>query len=664
MTEGERVIIDKSKLDASNLLDRVPEVWHHAYEICYRVTTLPKHGIIAVGRKNMTNPNPTFSQSILNKEGIMYLHDDSESKQDTFAFSVGLEWKGGADQFWGEDREEVEASFHITVTAVNDQPPLLKTVAPSLWVPQGHSVVLGPDNLNVEDLDSPPEDIKYTVVREPGNGFLALEGRLDEAILAFNQADINSEKVYFVHDGSPFSGLAYLSVSDGKHRPVYTLFHLQVSEVISPMTNHGLILEQGQTSVILTRELLAAVTNEKDASIHYQVTRPPRYGKLLMDNEEATLFDQEDLWLGKLSYHMVDLSSSHDSFEFTAFMSKYNMTEQLVNITVKPLIRLGTGARFPNGVAVKLGKDFLDATVLAVLSGSDPQFEILPLQRHGEVVHILLTKDGASQPITSFSFKDVEQGRLAVTVTTNLVRVQELNSSIPFILKADNVQPARGDFLFTVLQNDPTTAKDTASAVSIQTLTPPIHNQTKEDLRNTSVPWRPTKIFQGLNGRNRWGSHNRSVALLRNIPRANWGVRDNTSIRAESFPTKATSSLIIILPVLAFLLLTTTLVGLTVVSCYHSRKQRAITLNLSTNKPPQGPNLDQLEINTASPSVICPTLTLSCPDSPVLSRPGGGTLDPVADLKDPSLLLCGLDHESAQLCLAANSALQHKQYWL
>ncbi|KAJ8263053.1 hypothetical protein COCON_G00155100 [Conger conger] len=666
VTEGEGVIIDKSKLDASNLLDRVPEVWRHNYEIWYRVTTLPKHGVIAVGRENLTNQNPTFSQSILNEQGITYLHDNSESVQDTFAFRVRLERKSGADQWWGDDRE-MEASFHITVTPVNDQPPLLKTLAPSLFVPQGHSVALGPDNLNVEDLDNPPEDIKYTVVREPGNGFLAREGRLDEPILAFTQADVNSGKVYFVHDGSPFSGLAYLSVWDGTHRQVYTLFHLQVSEVVSPTPNPGLILEQGQTSVILTRELLAAVTDEKDARIRYQVTRPPRYGKLLMDNEEATLFDQGDLWLGKVSYHMVDLSSSHDSFAFTAFMLDRNVTEQSVNITVKPLMRLGAGARFPNGVAVKLGKDFLDATVLAVLSGSDPQFEILPPQRHGEVVHILLTKDGASQPGTSFSFKDVEQGRLSITVTANLVGVQELNISIPFILKADNVQPARGDFLFTVLPNDPATTKDTTKAVPIPTLTPPILNQTQEDLRNTSVPRRPPKIFQGLNGRNRWGSHNRSIALLRNIPRANWGMRDitysNSSIRAKSFPTTS-SSLIIILPVLAFLLLTTTLVGLALVSCYHSRKQRAVSQNLSTNAAPRGPDPDQLETNMAPPSLICPKLTLSCPDSPMLGRPGGGALDPVAGLKDPSLLLCGLDHESAQLCLAANSALQHKQYWL
>ncbi|XP_035292031.1 chondroitin sulfate proteoglycan 4 [Anguilla anguilla] len=669
VTEGGRVVIDKSKLDASNLLDRLPEAWQHAYEIWYRVTSLPKHGVIMVGWENLTNQNPTFSQSILNEEGIAYLHDDSEVAQDTFAFSVWLERKGGLEQWWREGSEEVEASFYITVTPVNDQPPLLKTVAPSLWVPRGDVVALGPDNLNVVDLDNPPEDIKYTVVQEPSNGFLALEGRLDEPILAFTQASINSGKVYFVQDGSPFSGLASLSVSDGKHRPVYTLLRLQVAEGGSPVSNRGLILEQGQSSVILTRELLAAVTNEKDANIHYQVTRPPRYGKLLMDNKVATLFDQEDLWLGKLSYHMVDLSSPHDSFEFTAFMSGQNMTEQSVNIKVKPLIRLGAGLRIPNGIAVKLGKDFLDATVLAVLSGSDPQFEILPPPKRSKVVHALIAKNGASRSITSFSFKDVEQGRLTITVTTNLAGVQELNGSIPFILKADNVQPARGELLFTVVPNDSARAKTAATVVPVQILRSPVLNYTKGGLlHNTSDPRRPPKRFNGLNERNRWGSHNRSVALLRNIPRATWSMRNvtqsNTTLRAESFPRQSSNTLIIVLPVLAFLLLTITLVVLTLVSCYHSKKQTAISQNHSNNVSPGGSDPGQPETSVGPPSVICPTLTLSSPDSPILGRPGGVTLDPIADLKDPSLLLCGLDHESAQLCLAASSARQLKQYWL
>ncbi|KAJ8380464.1 hypothetical protein SKAU_G00012420 [Synaphobranchus kaupii] len=666
VTEGERVVIDKSKLDASNLLDRVPKARRHAYEIWYRITSLPKHGVIVLGRQNLTNQNPTFSQSILNEEGIAYLHDNSEAAYDIFTFSVRLERKGGSEQWWWEDAEEMEASFYIAVMPVNDQPPLLKTVDPSLWVPRGDTVALRPDNLNVVDLDNPPEDIKYTVVREPGNGFLALEGHLDEPVLAFTQASINSGKVYFVQDGSPFSGMAYLSVSDGKHRPVYTLFHLQVEEVVFPTSNRGLILEQGQTSVILTRELLAAVTSEKDKNIQYQVTMPPRYGKLLMDSKVATLFDQGDLWLGKLSYHMVDLSSSHDSFEFTAFMSEQNMTEQSVNIMVKPLIRLGAGVRFPNGVAIKLVKDFLDATVLAVLSGSDPQFEILPLQKHKEVVRVLITKDGASQPVTSFSFKDVEQGRLAITATAALTRVQELNGSIPFILKADNVQPARGDFLFTIVPIDTARAKTAAMAVPFHTPRPPVLIKTKGDLLHNTSDSR--KTLQGLNERNRWGSHNRSIALIRNIPRATWGMRDvtqgNTTMTAESFHRQASNTLIIALPVLAFLLLTTTLVVLTLVSCYHSKKQRAVSHNLSNKEGRSGSDPGQLETNVASSSVVSPPLTLNFPDSPILCQSDGEALDPVAGLKDPSLLHCALDREAAQLCLAANLARQQNQSWL
>ncbi|KAG9355115.1 hypothetical protein JZ751_001828, partial [Albula glossodonta] len=176
VTEGESVVIGKSKLDASNLLDKVPKVWRHSYEIWFRVTSLPQHGILVMGRQNLSGDNPTFTQSMLNEQGIVYLHDDSEANHDSFTFSVWLKRRGGLEQQPLEDSEVVEASFYIAVLPVNDQPPVLKTVAPGLRVAQGDTVALGPANLNVMDLDNAPEDIEYTVVRKPNNGFLALEG--------------------------------------------------------------------------------------------------------------------------------------------------------------------------------------------------------------------------------------------------------------------------------------------------------------------------------------------------------------------------------------------------------------------------------------------------------------------------------------------------------
>ncbi|KAG7322956.1 hypothetical protein KOW79_014302 [Hemibagrus wyckioides] len=387
VVEGSRITIDESKLDASNLLGKLPEEERDSYEIWYRVTTLPRFGTIVVGERNLSREKPDFSQFILNKYGITYVHDDSETTFDSFSFDVWLNLIGKPLQPPPEKDLMVSESFNITVTPVNDLPPLLKTQAPSLLVVKGDTVTLGPENLHVEDLDTLPEDIHYTVISKPNNGFLALEGRLNEPTATFTQADVNEGRVHFVQEGHPSSGIFYFSVSDGFHRPLYKLFNLEVHNVtINTVNNTGLTLVQGQTMGILAPWHLAAVTNKKNTTIKYYITTPPSHGRLVIKEDQITHFDQEELLLGKVLYQMTDLSSSQDSFEFTVATSECNLTDQAFNITVKPLIHLGKQVRIPDGIPVKIRKDVLDATELASISGSDPVFEIIVPPKYGKLV--------------------------------------------------------------------------------------------------------------------------------------------------------------------------------------------------------------------------------------------------------------------------------------
>ncbi|XP_036382723.1 chondroitin sulfate proteoglycan 4 [Megalops cyprinoides] len=652
--EGERVTIDKSKLDASNLLEELPKLQQDSYEVWYWVKLLPQHGVIIAGEQNLTNQKPSFSQSVLTKEGIIYLHDNSETNHDSFVFRAWLKLKSRPDQRPLEDSKAVEASFNITVVPVNDQPPELKTLAPSLSVERGGRVALGPENLNVVDLDNPPEDIKYTLIRKPNNGFLALEGSLNGSVVAFTQAQINRGKVYFIQGGSLISGNFYLSVTDGHHQPVYTEFNVEVTENEtgnSLVKKPNLTLEQGQTSAVLTHEHLTAATSGKDTTIHYQVTKPPRYGNLLIDNNIVTQFDHTDLQLGKLSYHMVDLSSSHDSFELTSFVSEGNGTRQVVNITVKPFIRIAEDARLPNGIAVKLGTDLLDATELSTLSGSDPHFEVLSSPKPGKMVQILTVKDGVSQPVTSFSFQDVEQGRVAIVATVNTTIDQELNDSLGFVLKADNVQPARGELLFTIVPQH---------QVQIKSVQTPRHTQAEEDLLDTpSNSQSSHKTLESTNGQIHMGIRKQNNSSLQTVPRPTSGKRDifqrSTPVGVESFSTQASNTLLIILPVMAVLFLIVIIVVLTLVSCYHGDKQ-----SLSS-----GTDSGQPEVSAALPSVTVTPLAPGYQGSPVQEKPDQETLAPMVGPHDPCLMLCALPiSNQAVQQLATSPTLQHNQYWV
>lgn len=94
VTEGDRIVIDKSKLDASNLMSKLPTPQRSSHEIWFQVKSLPQHGVIVVGERNLTVEKPNFSQYILNKYGITYRHDDSETLHDRFVFDTWLNPKG------------------------------------------------------------------------------------------------------------------------------------------------------------------------------------------------------------------------------------------------------------------------------------------------------------------------------------------------------------------------------------------------------------------------------------------------------------------------------------------------------------------------------------------------------------------------------------------
>ncbi|XP_066513057.1 chondroitin sulfate proteoglycan 4-like [Hoplias malabaricus] len=677
VVEGDKVVIDKMMLDGSNLLTKEPESRRNSYEVWYQVKSLPQYGIIIVGERNLTKEKPYFSQFILNKYGITYQHDDSETTHDHFSFDVFLNLKSKPAQRPADDSEVVEEAFNITVTPVNDQPPVLKTKAPSLRVVQGDSVALEPSNLNVTDLDNPPEEILYSVISKPTNGFLALAESLNMSVDAFSQAQINNGEVFFIQDGSPVSGVFYFSVTDGHHRPVYKLFNLEVMQNAISLINHTVVeLEQGRTSVDLTPAHLAAVTNGRNTTIHYKVTVPPRYGRLLLlDNEEVLAFIQEDLQAHRLSYHMIDLASSHDSFEFTIFTSETNLTDQVVNITVKPLVRCAENVGIPNGMHVKLKASFLNASELTLISGSDPLFEILSAPKYGKIFHVGSSKWGKEEPVRTFTFSELQQGKLAIEVKANLTGVQELNDSFRFILKAGRLQPAYGEFAFSIVEYDPALMTTTVTPAYTTGTASHSHTTVMSSALLSMSPsvqstLRVTKTVTKFKSRNRWGNSDRNDEPGTTLSKPAQGqeitpVR-NTPLKVESAPQNSSSNpMLIILPLLALVLLIIVVVLVLLLRRNRQKKQKPLK---SASVPQTCPDSSSYQWhsdrNTTVPLVTVTPLSPSNPGSPALMR---NQTNSGNSAYGQSVALCSfgdLEPEASQFCRTTNPTLQHNQYWV
>uniref|UniRef100_A0A673K2E4 Chondroitin sulfate proteoglycan 4-like n=1 Tax=Sinocyclocheilus rhinocerous TaxID=307959 RepID=A0A673K2E4_9TELE len=678
VTEGDKVLIGKSMLDASNLMTKQPESKRSSYEVWYQVTSLPKHGIIVIGERNLTKEKPNFSQFILNKYGITYHHDNSETTHDRFDFDVYLNLKSKPPTHPLDPSEVVSESFNITIIPINDQPPVLKTKAPSLKVVQGDSVAIGPNHLSVVDLDNSPSEIQYSVISKPSNGFLAITERMNESVDSFSQAQINNGEVFFIHDGSPSSGAFYFSVTDGHHRPLYKLFNLEVVEItVSLANNTEVLLEQGHTSVTLTRSHLAAVTNGKNTTVHYKITVPPKYGKLLLDNEDVTVFNQDDLQEEKLRYHMVSLESSHDNFEFAAFTTEANLTNQVVNITVKPLIKYAEGVTFANGVRIKLKSHLLNVSELALLSGSDPLFEITSPPENGRIVRAIGSKGKKVESVGSFTLSELQQEKLAIELKANLTGVREVNDSFRFVLKANNVQPANGIFTFSIVAHVPTLEMSTM--IPVTTIRPGFRNQTAAMSlfpSSTSSPVQPTqrvtKSGSRFQGRNRWGNSN-SIDMGTTNLKPTHGVEEiypinNTPVKVESVSQTGSSSnsMIILLPLLALLLLVIIVVVL-VLLLRRNWKKKPKPLKSTSGAPAQPDNpshQDQPQWPASVPVVIVTPLTpINAGSSAVTRLQSRSENSPYGT----SVSLCSfedLEPDVSQLCRTTNPTLRNNQYWV
>lgn len=677
--EGGKVLIDKANLDGSNLLSKLPEVKRSMYEVWYQVISLPQHGRIVVGERNLTEEKPNFSQYIINKFGITYVHDDSESLTDQFTFDVWLNQK--SKSAIKPDSDVLEETFNITVLPVNDQPPELKTKMLHLNVLQGDTALLGPENLKTEDLDNTPEEIKYTIISNPANGHLALWTQFNESIKDFTQADINDGRVWFVQDGSSSSGVFYFSVSDGKHSPLYKLFNVEVTPMSVNLVNlTEVVLLQGQSTILITNIQLSAATNGKNSEIGFQITQPLQYGHLLIDNKQVSRFRQADLYAGKLSYCMTDLTSSRDVLEFMVFTPNRNLTEQVLNIIVQPLVEIAPHLNISNWIAYTLKAGDLDATQLAKLTNSNPVFEVTVPPSYGRVVK-KSSNSSNSEELSVFTQKDIDNGVVFLAAEANMTGVDVLNDSFTFVLKADNVQPAVGHFRYVITPHEPPL---------VQTVTPEVPLFTSENILksysltqsqavlflksvvHTEVPEQAARTR--LPSGNRWGHlNNKDTSLNEEDARRRPWTEATIKTSSEStwvHPQDNSNRLFIIIPLISVVVLftATTIFVCVYLICHKPKKAKS----LIEDQPPTAPK---------SPA-FCPEKSLAVPTvtvTPLLKSTGTATAIPFMATRREHLYpgeaaptvryplqsnWFRLDPEMIQHCRKTNPTLKHNQYWV
>ncbi|XP_073478531.1 chondroitin sulfate proteoglycan 4-like [Aquarana catesbeiana] len=676
--EGEKIQIDKTKLDASNLLVRLPETQRAAYEVWFQVTILPKHGVIIVGDRNITKDKPNFSQYIVNKFGITYAHNGAESPTDNFTFATWLNLK--SKSAIKPDFDILEEMFNITVIPVNDQPPELKTKRPNLRVLQGKIAAFSPENLNVEDLDNPPEDITYSVISAPNNGFLAKLDNLNESIQHFTQADINNGDLWFVPDGSPSSGVFYFSVTDGKHKPLYKLFNLDVTPVSITLVNKtNLVLVQGQTYATITTKNLAATTDGKSPVIHYAISQTPMFGRILVHNTLVTNFDQREIESGKVVYHMNNFTASQDSLELMVFTSESNLTGQVLNITVEPLVNVVIGLKIPTGLKYTLKTGDLNATELANRTSSDPEYYVVDAPAYGKLVRRKTFKKEEYEEIEKFTHSDIEARQILLDVDANVTDQEMINDSFAFMLNANNVPPALGYFAYSVVPYDPVLVDSSPTAESFSFTTAALLYTSLSHEKKTTSHWLHRNITEApirrFGNQNRWGNqrHDEPTLPLEIATTSSSGHK--TTIKQTTDDPKAepsqTDPLSIIIPlvVVAVLLLVVIFIVWFLLKKRREKKAPPHVRSHSYSMVPQVPS-PYMERSTTVPTVTVTPLQKPndyCSASPLLPPRHGHLLAnsaPSFGANTDQKTWLQMDPEMIQHCRKTNPTLRNNQYWV
>uniref|UniRef100_A0A3B4FUM2 Chondroitin sulfate proteoglycan 4-like n=1 Tax=Pundamilia nyererei TaxID=303518 RepID=A0A3B4FUM2_9CICH len=625
VAEGGRVTIDRSKLDASNLLGKIPESHRKDHHIMYRVISLPRYGILSIRGHNLTRNQPDFSQVTLNKFGITYFHDDSETTSDSFTFRA-----------WVAPLDLPSSSSSSSLSAFSSDSSSSSSSFSSL----------------------------YSASSSP-----------------FSSLDTVSH--HHVKDTTGVTEMFNITVTPVNDQPPLIRSRLFSLEVIKPsvsiVNNTGLSLIQGRTAVVLTTNQLAAQTNgQSRATVSYTVTTPPRHGRIAINDQEVTTFRHEDLQFGRVVYHMTDLSESEDTFQMSVSASSpginYGNVTATVKVTVRPLIYLREPVRVPSGIAVKLGKAMIDASELARISRANPVFEVLSPPKHGKLVKVkpFVVMSRASEVLKSFTFRDVVQGRVAIEENLSDSDNQLHNNESTLTTAQVHAPPAKGELHFTILPHhqmrhgpggfnkidkigrEHTTARlpahnrttagragreggrggSTAHGEVTVGLHPHIlshkhHNRTHHKLRphnrlgnhtrNGSPGGRSKSSVEGAGG----GHSHAPQPHTPSIPEKHGpgNPPDTQLIHVEVLPRPASDPLLIILPLLACLLLIIILIVLILVFRHRKEKQARLRLVQALAAVPvpneDSPYLGRPERSVAMPSVmVTPLGSASCPTSP------------------------------------------------
>ncbi|XP_004680391.1 PREDICTED: FRAS1-related extracellular matrix protein 2 [Condylura cristata] len=281
--------------------------------LVYIIRFGPGHGSLQrqnpVGTFENITLGMNFTQDEVDRNVIQYVHFGQEGIRDLIKFDV----TDGINSL-------IDRYFYVTIGGIDIVFP--DVVSKGVSLREGGQVTLTTDLLSTSDLNSPDENLVFTITRAPTRGHLECTDQPGVSITSFTQLQLAGNKIYYIHtaDDEVKMDSFEFQVTDGRN-PVFRTFRISISDVDNKkpvVTIHKLVVSEGDNKLITPFELTVEDRDTPDKLLKFIVIQVPVHGQLLFNNTRpAMVFTKQDLNDNLISYRHDGTESSEDSFSFT-----------------------------------------------------------------------------------------------------------------------------------------------------------------------------------------------------------------------------------------------------------------------------------------------------------------------------------------------------------
>ncbi|XP_041946990.1 FRAS1-related extracellular matrix protein 2a [Alosa sapidissima] len=358
------------------------------------------------GLQNIT-VGMNFTQAEIDQGVILYEHNGQEGVRDLLKFDV----TDGSNAL-------IDRYFYITVSNIDMVFP--DVVSKGVSLKEGGRVTLTTDLLSTSDLNSPDENLVFTITRAPVRGHLECTDTPGIPIASFTQLQLAGSKVYYIHtaDDEVKMDSFEFEVTDG-YNPVFRTFRVAIVDVDNKkpvLTVHDLLAAEGQSKLITPFELTVEDQDTSERLLKFTITQFPVHGKLLFNNSKpVTSFTKQDLNENMISYKHDGTETNEDSFSFT--ITDGTHTDFFV---------------FPDTVFETRKPQTMKITLVSVDNG---------------VPQIVLNKGATTLKMLSI-------GHLGFPITSKALRAEDTDSPAPSLVFRVTGQPERGHLINLAKGND------------------------------------------------------------------------------------------------------------------------------------------------------------------------------------------------------------------